>query len=829
MSTFDGIVDEFPRIRIDFFRTHPSQPPPLACFLSHVHSDHLQGLESLKSPFVYCSPATRRLLLRMEKYPHRMNFAKGILEVRKQTYRHLQLILKAIPLQTPTEIELGARMRIRVTLFDANHCPGAVMFLIEGDGKAILYTGDIRAEPWWVNSIIRNPVLIPYTLGDKRLDCVYLDTAFASKDDAYQDFPTKATGLQELLQKVAQCHPKAIFYFRSWTLGYEDVWFALSAALGSQIHVDDYQFCLYRSLSEDHRDGFGVPEAPALNGFQAGNHIQPGCLTTDSSRVRIHSCEPGTTCHAQLIKNKDVVWITPIITRSRDGADVYEIGASGGGGDLYQAAELDIADLVSVEALADLCVQWIKDPTELSNALGRLSSARASRNSKMSLDDLGLDSDAEISLKQLVSRMASFRDDGKTRRGSNEMPALKALAKPSASESIHFPYSRHASYSELRHLVSALKPKDVCPCTVDEDRWSEEVSMQTLFGDLCSERYFNYDRQLRMRLQVRVDEGETAGNRKRKREDQQETQESESSNQAYQTANGSFEMHTTEARLSDTAKWGPTGENLSHVTGKARQKQAANVKAAFSMDKRDSHDDISAYASAGPRQPAQAPELRPAHPVQEPSRILKNPGGTSSIGMTEDNEPHSPPDARLEAIKSAFEAITRGSDMNSSDTSRPLEQVMVIQEQDRPSREASDTQKHESSVQEALPQVNAEPESQLSLATSAFDSQQHLDNSQDRELLGLQLDGTSEDQNGLLWHNDHSGNGSHDVPQNIPDGENMAKAAPSRAALMRMYAIKEAYRAARRCLQDGADVGMWEDLSLRSVGRKGHIEEEIEL
>lgn len=829
MSTFDGIVDQFPRIRIDFFRTHSSQPPPLACFLSHIHSDHLQGLESLKSPFVYCSPATRRLLLRMEKYPHRMNFAKGILEVRKQTYRHLQLILKAIPLQTPTEIELGARMRIRATLFDANHCPGAVMFLIEGDGKAILYTGDIRAEPWWVNSIIRNPVLIPYTLGDKRLDCVYLDTTFALKDDVYQDFPTKATGLQELLQKVDQCHPEATFYFRSWTLGYEDVWLALSAALRSQVHVDDYQFCLYHSLSEDHRDGFSVPEAPALNGFQAGNHIQPGCLTTDSSHVRIHSCEPGTTCYAQLIKNKNVVWITPIITRSRDGADVYEIGAGGGGGDLYQAAELDITDIVSVEALTDLCVQWIKDPTELGNALGRLSSARASRNSKMSLDDLGLDSDAGISLKQLVSRMASFGDGRKTGRDSNGMPALKAPTKPSASEAIHFPYSRHASYNELRHLVSALRPKDVCPCTVDEDSWSEEVSMQTLFGDLCSESYFNHDRQLRTRLQVGSDEDETAGNRKRKREDQHETQESESNHQAYQTANGSFEMHTTEAGLSNTAKRGPPDENLSHVTSKARQKQTADVKATFSMDKRDSHDNISAHAGAGPRELAQAPELCPANLVQEPSRILQNPGGMSFIDLTEDEEPHSPPSARLEAIKSAFEAITRGSEMNSSDSFRPLDKVMVIQEQDGPPREASDKQKHESSVQEALPQVNAEPESQLSLATSTFESQQHLDDSQNRELLGLQLDGTSENQNELLRHNGHFGNGSHAVPQTIADRDNMTKAGPSRVGPMRMYAIKEAYRAARRCLQDGADVGRWEDLSLRSVGRKGHIEEEIEL
>src|SRR2546429_5832901 len=208
MSTFNGIVDEFPHIRIDFFRTHSSQPPPLACFLSRIHSDHLHGLESLRAPFVYCSPATRRLLLRMEKYPHRMNFAKGILERRKQTYRHLQRILKAIPLQTPTEIELGAMEKIRVTLFDANHCPGAVMFLIEGDGKAVLYTGDIRPEAWWVHSITRSPVLIPYTLGQKRLDCIYLDTTFASKDDVYEDFPAKATGLQELLEKVGKCSPE---------------------------------------------------------------------------------------------------------------------------------------------------------------------------------------------------------------------------------------------------------------------------------------------------------------------------------------------------------------------------------------------------------------------------------------------------------------------------------------------------------------------------------------------------------------------------------------------------------------------------------------------
>lgn len=69
MSTFRGIVAEFPRIRIDYFRQQPDHSPPLACFLSHVHSDHLTGLESLRAPFVYCSAATREVSTGGGPYP----------------------------------------------------------------------------------------------------------------------------------------------------------------------------------------------------------------------------------------------------------------------------------------------------------------------------------------------------------------------------------------------------------------------------------------------------------------------------------------------------------------------------------------------------------------------------------------------------------------------------------------------------------------------------------------------------------------------------------------------------------------------------------------
>lgn len=164
-----------------------------------------------------------------------MNFMKGVLESRKQHYRHLKLVLKAIPLECPTEIELGPREKIRVTLFDANHCPGAVMFLIEGNGGAILYTGDIRSEPWWVNSLARNPILLPYTAGLKQLDRMYLDTTFALKEDIYRDFPSKAEGVRELLAKARQYPPETLFYLNAWTLGYEDAWVALSSFLNSSV------------------------------------------------------------------------------------------------------------------------------------------------------------------------------------------------------------------------------------------------------------------------------------------------------------------------------------------------------------------------------------------------------------------------------------------------------------------------------------------------------------------------------------------------------------------------------------------------------------------
>jgi DNA cross-link repair 1C protein len=110
--------------------------------------------------------------------------------------------------------------------------------VFEGHGKAVLYTGDIRSEPWFVNHLSRNPFLIEYTSGLKTLDCIYLDTS--NIEDI--PFPTKSAGLKELLEKVSKYPLDTIFHFEAWTFGYEEVWMALSKALKSPVSVLLYLF-----------------------------------------------------------------------------------------------------------------------------------------------------------------------------------------------------------------------------------------------------------------------------------------------------------------------------------------------------------------------------------------------------------------------------------------------------------------------------------------------------------------------------------------------------------------------------------------------------------
>lgn len=144
-------------------------------FLSHFHSDHYAGLDrSFDGGTVVCSEATAALIVR---------------ELRVPPSR-----VRAVPLYRPSLIE-----GVRVTLLDANHCPGAAMLLFEvptaeGGLRRHLHVGDFR----WTPRMAAFPALVerPAPPGDsplaslpKRIDTLFLDTTFCHP--AY-DFPPQA-------------------------------------------------------------------------------------------------------------------------------------------------------------------------------------------------------------------------------------------------------------------------------------------------------------------------------------------------------------------------------------------------------------------------------------------------------------------------------------------------------------------------------------------------------------------------------------------------------------------------------------------------------------
>ena len=77
--------------------------------------------------------------------------------------------------------------------------------------------------------------MLPYSMGIRRLDKLYLDTTFAKKRDICRTFPSKADGLKELLLKVSEYPQRTTFYLNAWTFGYEEVYLALASMLGSKV------------------------------------------------------------------------------------------------------------------------------------------------------------------------------------------------------------------------------------------------------------------------------------------------------------------------------------------------------------------------------------------------------------------------------------------------------------------------------------------------------------------------------------------------------------------------------------------------------------------
>ncbi|XP_041654366.1 5' exonuclease Apollo [Cheilinus undulatus] len=206
MSVNGKVIPHTP-LAVDFWQVRKCRGTRLF-FLSHMHSDHTSGLTSTWSDRpIYCSPTTATLL-RLK------------LQVKDQWIHPLEL---GVPHLLP--LDDISKERLTVTLLDANHCPGAVMFLFEGYFGSILYTGDFRYKP----SMLREPCLRTNTT----IDVLYLDN---TNCDPNRTLPSRHQATQQI-KEIIRSHPNHNVVIGLYTLGKESLLVDLAMEFKTWIEV----------------------------------------------------------------------------------------------------------------------------------------------------------------------------------------------------------------------------------------------------------------------------------------------------------------------------------------------------------------------------------------------------------------------------------------------------------------------------------------------------------------------------------------------------------------------------------------------------------------
>ncbi|XP_019633360.1 PREDICTED: protein artemis-like [Branchiostoma belcheri] len=257
MSCFGGRMSEYRFLSIDRFDGENLES--WAFFLSHAHRDHMVGLDSpgflsrLKSSLktrLYCSEITKALLLT------------------EKQFKPLEPFIETLTVDTPTSLTVtdevtGKEHSLLVTLLQAGHCPGSVMFLFEGTEGTVLYTGDFRLPVGSAAQFLH----LHQGGRPKDIQSLYVDTTFLVPEAKY--IPSRedcCTALINLVQSwisrgshyVVRLNCKAKY-------GYEYLFIELCRRFHMKVHVND------PSIYQE------VPEI-----FQ--------CLTSDPSETQIHAC-----------------------------------------------------------------------------------------------------------------------------------------------------------------------------------------------------------------------------------------------------------------------------------------------------------------------------------------------------------------------------------------------------------------------------------------------------------------------------------------------------------------------------------------------------------
>lgn len=196
-------------------------------FLTHFHADHYGGLtKAWCAGIIYCSSVTATLV--------QQNLGIG------RQYLHV------LPMRQTMTLETRGGRKVKVTLIDANHCPGAVLMLFQVGEQSILHVGDFR----W--SRLQHLPAIHSLLQGRRLDQIYLDTTYC---DPKYTLPTQQDAIaaaveyaEAQVREARRTHRRLLLLFGAYTIGKERIYMAVAERLQMKVYVDRRRYRTLRAL-----------------------------------------------------------------------------------------------------------------------------------------------------------------------------------------------------------------------------------------------------------------------------------------------------------------------------------------------------------------------------------------------------------------------------------------------------------------------------------------------------------------------------------------------------------------------------------------------------
>jgi len=257
-------IPDCPGLYVDAFRGHylkRTHDPNNTFILSHYHGDHYGNLPregKYQGPaLIHCTPVTAALLRQVHEVPD------------------VYLIEHSYGDSWSFRLKGAGASTVRITFYDANHCPGAAIILIEmPDEKVHLHTGDMR-----YHEKMKSYPLLKEAALNRKIDIVLLDTTYGNPK---HDFVPQETAVDSIASQVTNLFEKdqiqsmkTLILLSCYSIGKEKVLWEASTRTNQMVYVTEKKLRMLKCV-EGHDDvSSQICHRCTRNGDEADIHVVP--------------------------------------------------------------------------------------------------------------------------------------------------------------------------------------------------------------------------------------------------------------------------------------------------------------------------------------------------------------------------------------------------------------------------------------------------------------------------------------------------------------------------------------------------------------------------